>query len=129
MVFLGNIDTPETFWNDKDIALITSKNEGTPVSLIEAMLSGIPFIAPSVGGIPDMATGEYNTVNNLMIFKNCVLVNSFDAKDFINAIDYYSAGESRISAGEAGRKFAEETYSINKMMYNTENLYKSLLSK
>ena len=128
IVFLGNIDTPETFWNDKDIALITSKNEGTPVSLIEAMFSGIPFIAPNVGGIPDMAIEPVRKENSLLIFKNCVLVNSFHAEDFIKAIDYYSTSETRSIAGEVGRQFARENYSIKKMLDNIENLYKSLLS-
>jgi glycosyltransferase involved in cell wall biosynthesis len=37
-----------------DLFALTSLNEGTPVALIEAMAAGIPAIATSVGGVPDV---------------------------------------------------------------------------
>lgn len=37
-----------------DILLNTSSNEGTPVSLLEAMASGVPTMAPDVGGCRDL---------------------------------------------------------------------------
>jgi glycosyltransferase involved in cell wall biosynthesis len=43
---------------DLDATVITSHNEGTPACLIEAMASGCPVIATSVGGIPDMITPD-----------------------------------------------------------------------
>lgn len=42
-----------------DIFITTSVSDGTPVSLLEAMASGLPCIATSVGGIPEwIADGE-----------------------------------------------------------------------
>jgi glycosyltransferase involved in cell wall biosynthesis len=37
-----------------DAVVISSDNEGTPVSLIEAMASGCPVVATRVGGVPDL---------------------------------------------------------------------------
>lgn len=37
-----------------DVALLTSDNEGTPVSLIEAGLAGVPAVATRVGSVPDV---------------------------------------------------------------------------
>ncbi len=37
-----------------DVAVLSSLNEGTPVAIIEAMAAGIPVVATSVGGVPDV---------------------------------------------------------------------------
>ena len=41
-----------------DIAVLSSDNEGTPVSLIEAAAAGTPAVATAVGGVPDVVTPE-----------------------------------------------------------------------
>jgi glycosyltransferase involved in cell wall biosynthesis len=46
-------DLPSVY-ADLDVTVIASHNEGTPACLIEAMASGCPVIATSVGGVPDM---------------------------------------------------------------------------
>jgi len=37
-----------------DILILTSRNEGTPIAVIEAMASQIPVVATAVGGVPDL---------------------------------------------------------------------------
>jgi len=45
---------------DLDVALLTSRNEGSPVALIEAMAAGLPVVATAVGGVPDLVVdGEH----------------------------------------------------------------------
>lgn len=41
-----------------DVFLNTSRKEGVPISIMEAMRHGIPVIAPRVGGIPELVTPE-----------------------------------------------------------------------
>jgi glycosyltransferase involved in cell wall biosynthesis len=41
-------------YNDLDLVTITSDNEGTPVSLIEAIAAGIPVVSTDVGGVADL---------------------------------------------------------------------------
>ena len=43
-----------TLYPAMDIVCLTSLNEGTPVSLIEAQASGIPVISTNVGGVKDI---------------------------------------------------------------------------
>lgn len=39
---------------DLDAVVISSDNEGTPVSIIEAMAAGVPVVSTAVGGVPDL---------------------------------------------------------------------------
>jgi glycosyltransferase involved in cell wall biosynthesis len=42
------------WWQHADIAVLTSDDEGMPVSLMEAAACGVPAVAPAVGGIPEL---------------------------------------------------------------------------
>ncbi len=44
----------QRIYADLDVLALSSVNEGTPVALIEAMASGVPVAATSVGGVPDV---------------------------------------------------------------------------
>lgn len=58
-IFVGwRRDLPNVY-ADLDAVVISSDNEGTPASLIEAMATGCPVVATRVGGVPDLiAEGE-----------------------------------------------------------------------
>lgn len=53
-VFLGWKADVETVHAATDVAVLTSDNEGTPVSLIEAALCGVPAVAPDVGSVSEV---------------------------------------------------------------------------
>lgn len=52
--FMGLSDNIFPHLNESDIFLLPSLYEGSPISIIEAMGTGLPIIASNVGGIPDM---------------------------------------------------------------------------
>src|SRR5258707_5813713 len=54
VVFLGTRNDPENFYPGLDIVALTSLNEGTPLTLIEAMANARPVIATGVGGVVDL---------------------------------------------------------------------------
>ncbi|WP_158281533.1 glycosyltransferase [Sediminitomix flava] len=58
VTFTGFLSDLPSVFADLSILLLTSKNEGSPVSIIEAMTSGTGVVASNVGGVPDLFTEE-----------------------------------------------------------------------
>jgi len=52
--FLGNQTNVYPYLQEADIFLLPSKFEGMPMTIIEAMGTGLPIVASAVGGVPDM---------------------------------------------------------------------------
>lgn len=62
VVFCGWEKEIEKVYAELDILALTSINEGTPVSIIEAMAASVPIITTEVGGVKDLL-GEPEEVN------------------------------------------------------------------
>ncbi len=56
-VFTGWVRDLEPLYRALDLTVITSRNEGTPVSLIEALAAQCPVVATDVGGVRDLLQG------------------------------------------------------------------------
>jgi glycosyltransferase involved in cell wall biosynthesis len=54
--FLGWREDLEAILAGLDVLISSSRNEGTPVALIEAMAAGVPVLATDVGGVADLVT-------------------------------------------------------------------------
>lgn len=52
----GQQPSAEPFYGIADIAVLASRTEGSPNALLEAMAAGVPAVATTVGGIPEIAT-------------------------------------------------------------------------
>src|SRR5262249_61111540 len=52
--FLGWRNDLDRIYADLDVVVLCSLNEGSPVSLIEAMAAAKPVVATRVGGVPDL---------------------------------------------------------------------------
>ena len=56
VAFLGSQSNVYPYLHDADVFVLPSKYEGMPMTIIEAMGTGLPVAAAEVGGIPDMLT-------------------------------------------------------------------------
>lgn len=120
VVFLGWRRDLENIYVDLDVVCLTSLNEGTPVSLIEAMASARPVLATGVGGVRDIVK------NN----ENGLLVQSNDVDGFSKALlSMLEDREKRLEMGRYGRKFVNENFRKERLIKDTENLYNSLLKE
>jgi glycosyltransferase involved in cell wall biosynthesis len=56
VVLRGHVADVRPYYRSADILAISSVSEGSPNALLEAMAAGLPVVATSVGGIPEIAT-------------------------------------------------------------------------
>jgi len=103
---------------DMDVVALTSINEGTPVSIIEAMAAGVPVAATAVGGVPEViADGETG-----------YLVKAGDAEGLAEAITELLRNPAKAKEmGQKGRKAVYPKFAAQTLIANVEQLYSGLL--
>lgn len=116
--FLGERDDIPQLLVNADVFWLTSKWEGLPNVLLEAMACGKPVVARDVGACREL-------INN---GETGFLVSGRDAKQFA----HYTLGLLTNPAharrmGLAGRRLVEKKFSVARMSEATETLYRSLL--
>ena len=111
---------------DLDLVILTSINEGTPVSLLEAMASGKAFVSTDAGGVRDLMVGPVQYQGAFEVFKNGILAPS-DSKVLARAVTYLrDHPELRRAMGETGRAFVNHRYSVQRLADDLESLYLAL---
>ena len=119
VVFTGWRKDLAMVYADLDVVALTSLNEGTPVSIIEAMAAARPVVATDVGGVRDLICDG----------KNGYLVASGDITEFSGKTALLIRDRAlRDKMGEAGRGSVAR-FSKERLVKDVESLYKGLLSK
>jgi glycosyltransferase involved in cell wall biosynthesis len=101
-----------------DVIALTSLNEGTPVSIIEALASGKGVLCTDVGGVKDVVkdgiTGMLSDLNAEMYARQL-------QKLVLNP-------ERRQQMADTGKQFALQNYAYQRLVKETEDLYRHLIS-
>lgn len=127
VIFLGNRADADVFYAGLDIVALTSLNEGTPLSLIEAMANEKPVIATNVGGVADLLGDAKKETENFTVCERGISVRSRDAQGFAEGLKYLAADRKlRLAFGENGKKFVMERYDKKRLADDIKRLYLEL---
>ena len=129
VVFLGSRRDIENIYPAFDIAALTSLNEGTPLTLIEAMANARPVISTSVGGVVDLlgAPVSLKGPSAYSICERGIGVPGGNSDAFAAALNHLICDESlRRETGEAGLQFVTSRYSKDRLLDDVRQLYAEL---
>ena len=118
--FLGwRHDLPQVY-TDLDVVVISSNNEGTPVSAIEAMAAGRPVVATRVGGLPDVISdGETG-----------YLVAAGNVEQLASTIErVLRGGETTERLGRNARESVKNKFAVDRLAVDIDLLYRRLLTE
>jgi glycosyltransferase involved in cell wall biosynthesis len=136
VLFLGTRDDPENFYPALDVVALTSLNEGTPLTLIEAMANARACIATTVGGVVDLLGEELaasqgsrgpEEATAWAVCERGVRVRPKDAEAFSSALARLVDDEVlRNDLGKRGRNYIIQNYSKDRLLTDVMNLYREL---
>lgn len=129
VMFVGSRKDPENFYAGLDIVALTSNNEGTPLTLIEAMANGLPVISTAVGGVVDLL-GAPQSQPDESGFRICARGIAVTPRE----ADGFAAGLRRLvddpllraDLGQRGLEFVKRNYSKERLLDDIRALYREL---
>jgi glycosyltransferase involved in cell wall biosynthesis len=112
--FLGFVPDARKLLSGADIFLLPSRTEAFPYAPLEAGLAGLPIIATSVGGVPEV----------IHDMQNGILIHPCNPKEMGEAIIYYLDHPEKMSEfGSEIKKTILTFFSLKKMLSETIKLY------
>jgi glycosyltransferase involved in cell wall biosynthesis len=116
---LGYQDAVADWYAAFDVLILPSANEGTPVSVIEALAARRPVVATDVGGVSDVVRDGVDGF----------LVDVGDTTALAERLAVLAGDEAlRTRMGEAGRERVLRRYAVSRLVDDVDRLYRSLLA-
>ncbi len=101
-----------------DVVILTSDNEGTPLSLIQAGMAGLPVVTTRVGSVPEVVLDGITGI-----------VTSLDVQQIADALEMLAkSAELRAQMGTSAREFTLANFGIKRLVNDHEVLYKKLVA-
>lgn len=136
VTFTGTRNDLDRLYPALDVVALTSLNEGTPLTLIEAMANARPCIATGVGGVVDLL-GEKKASPlaagdplGYTLRERGLMVEPGSADAFAEGLQRLVEDEGlRREMGERALHFVEGSYSKERLLKDVISLYRELLRK
>jgi glycosyltransferase involved in cell wall biosynthesis len=101
-----------------DIVILTSDNEGTPLSLIQAGMAGLSVVTTRVGSVPEVVLDGVTG-----------FVTDLDVQEIADALEKLAkSDELRARMGVTAREFTLSNFGLDRLVNDHELLYKKLLA-
>jgi glycosyltransferase involved in cell wall biosynthesis len=117
-LFLGYQEDVAPYYAAFDALVLPSANEGTPVSVIEALAAGTPVVATRVGGVPDVVREGAEGF----------LVETGATDELAERLSRLAGdAELRHRLGQSGRERVLKRYAVERLLDDVDRLYRELL--
>lgn len=101
-----------------DIVILTSDNEGTPLSLIQAGMAALPVVTTDVGSIPEIVMDGITGI-----------ITSVDVMAMADALEKLAGDVGlRTRMGAAAKEFTLSNFGVDRLVLDHEQLYKKLIA-
>lgn len=133
VVFAGLRDADEIYAS-LDVAALTSRNEGTPLAIIEAMVAGKPVVSTAVGGVVDLLGAVEQRIeiqgSVFEIRERGLTAESDDAEGFANALAHLLHDEVlRRRLVERAKVYVHQTHTKQRLIGDIIGLYRGLAAQ
>lgn len=119
VTFLGWREDIEMVLAASDMVLLTSDNEGTPLSLIQAGMARLPVVSTNVG-----------SVGEIVVDQETGILTDLNARSLANALKELVEDDNlREDMGLAAYDYTMQRYGVERLVNDHQNLYTELLSR
>ena len=122
--FAGTRDAGEIYASI-DVLALTSRNEGTPLAIIEAMAAGVPVIATAVGGVVDLLGAVERRMDGFDIRERGITAASGDDAGFAAGLGLLLHDAAlRATFAERGSAYVQRTHSKERLVADIIRIYR-----
>jgi glycosyltransferase involved in cell wall biosynthesis len=101
-----------------DLVVLTSDNEGTPLSLIQAGMAGLPVVTTRVGSVPEVVLDGTTGI-----------ITGLGVQEIADALEKLTnSSDLRGHMGAAAKEFTLANFGVKRLVHDHEELYKKLLT-
>lgn len=129
---IGFRDDVMSLYKDLTLISITSLNEGTPFTLIEAMYFEVPVISTMVGGVVDLM-GHQVQMNDYptgyVVWTHGITVDCNDVQSYVAGVKFLlNRPDLRLRMGTQGAQCIKRDYTKSRFIADISKLYREVIN-